>query len=108
MPSRHALRGDFDAPTRSSLDEAILKVHGGIDPAFDRLIDDHYDGLAPRLRPRLWELMRMAAPNATSIDDVVRAWTREDLMACYRGVLRERFAEIKAARDARSGDIGER
>ena len=30
MPKRDPLLGDFEAPTRHRLEEAVLKVHGGV------------------------------------------------------------------------------
>jgi hypothetical protein len=92
------LRSDLEEPTRSALDEVILRVHGGVDPKFDRLINDHYDGIAPKAHAELWRRAQERMPDATSIEEVIRAWSRIELLELYRKSLAWAFGEAQRKR----------
>ena len=48
---------------------------------------DAYDGLAQRARRKLWDVMCARTPAASSVREVVEAWSESELRDVYRDAL---------------------
>lgn len=93
----------LESPSRSDLDAVLFAVFG-TDKAFAHLLNDHWDGLAPKAHGLLWDELITRAPMALSAQEVVRVWTKDEIALLYRAAIHKllQAAEARcASRDIR-------